>query len=115
MEMKTNTFDINSIQLNIQTPGLKLDETLKNYLIAQIEKSGKFYSRIYRCEIMLRSIKNKEGNNCEIEIKMFLPGEILFVTDKKNNFKQASATAFEDLQFQLTKYKEKITNKSDNT
>jgi|ERR1017187_2069582 ribosomal subunit interface protein len=105
-----NTFDINKIQLTIQSPHFKVNDELNNYLIAEVEKLGKTYSRIDKCEIVLRVIANKPMNNGEVEVKLFVPGNVLFATVKNSDFKLASKKVFEDLKEQLSKFKEKITD-----
>jgi ribosomal subunit interface protein len=102
------TFDINKIQLKIQSPNITVNGEFNDYILGQIEKLGKTYSRIERCEMMLKDEKSDNKKNCSVEAKIFVPGNVLFASDKNENFRQASKAVFEDLNNQLLKFKGKI-------
>jgi len=106
------TFDVNEIQLKIQSPGITLDQAMESHLIEQIEKIGQTYSRITGCEMLLRTEKNDKGQNCFIEAKIFIPGHMLFSKQHAENFQIASSKLFDDLRDQLVRIKEKMQNKS---
>ena len=105
------TFDVNNIQLSIQSPGMVVDDKLENYLVSHIEKLGKTFSRIKKCELLLREEKNGKKMNCMAEAKLFVPGHILFARSQEDNFKIASKNVFEELRDQLLKVKEKFADK----
>ena len=104
---KMKTFDINKIQLTIQSPGIVIDEKLQNYLISKIDKLGRTYLRIKKCELVLRLEKNSQNKNFITEGKLFVPRNILFAKQRDVNFKIASRKMFDDLFDQLLKHKEK--------
>ena len=62
-------FDVNDIQLKIQSPGLVVDEVLEYYLLSHIEKLGKTFTRINikKCELLLKEEKNGNRKNCLAE------------------------------------------------
>ena len=106
------TFDINNIQLKIQSPDVHVNEELNTYILGQIEKLGKTFSRIERCEMMLKAEKNSKNQNCQIEGKLFVPGQVLFASSKSDHFRMAAKMMFEDLHDQLYSFKEKMTDKT---
>ena len=105
------TFDINNIQLQIQSPGINVDTTLENFLISHIEKLGKAFSNITKCEVVLKEQKDSKGKNCLVEAMLFIPGSMLFSKEHEDNFHLAAKGVFEDLHDQLMKAKEKMQNK----
>src|ERR1039457_1869002 len=107
-----NTFDINKIQLSIQSPHFKVNDEMHNYILSEVEKLGKTYNRIEKCEINLRVIANNTVDNGEVEAKLFVPGNVLFASVKNSDFKLASKQVFADLKEQLSKFKEKISENS---
>ncbi len=105
MKNKSESFDINKIQLQIQSPHVTINEELNDYIIAQIEKLGKLFNRIERCEAMLLTRKNSQKEVCEMEVKIFVPGKTLFAKEHKANFRLAAQFVFDDLYAQLQKFK----------
>ena len=100
-------FDINRIPLKIQSPHVVTNSELHTLIHAEVEKLGKVFSRISKCEMMLR-IDNKRNSPCEADIKIFVPGGMLYTRGRANEFPQAVALAFKDMQVQLQKFKEKL-------
>ena len=107
-----DTFDINKIQLKIQSPGVVVNEELNTYIHGQIEKLGKVYNRLEGCELMLREEKSSTKQNSTVGAKLFIPGEVIFASGKSENFKLAVKIVFDDLHEQLYKFKEKIMDKT---
>jgi ribosomal subunit interface protein len=108
MKNKSGSFDINNIQLKIQSPHVTINEELNDYIILQIEKLGKLFHRIERCEAMLLTRKNDQKDVCEMEVKIFVPGKVLFAKEHKVNFRLAAQFVFEDLYNQLYKFKDQL-------
>ncbi len=101
------TFDINSIQLNIQSLHFKIDEDLHNYLLTEIEKLGKTYYKIEKCDLVLKLEKSSIGNDCIVDAKLFVPGTTLYSLANSNDFKLAAKKVFEDMREQLLRHKDK--------
>ena len=106
------TFDVNNIQLKIQSPGMTVPASLENFLIAHIEKLGKIFPRIKKCETLLREQKDSRNKTCKIEAKLFIPRTMLFAADEADNFEFAAKNMFDDLRDQLLRYKEKVQKKN---
>lgn len=102
-----NDFDINAIQLKIQAPGVSIDGDFNDFMLDQISKLGNLFSRIKKCELMLRSESNRK-HIMEADIKLFIPGEILYASGQNADLRIAVIEAFHDVHEQLLKYKEKL-------
>lgn len=94
-------FDINKIQLTIQTPGIKITEAMNDSIIIRIEKLGGIYPRVKKCEVLLQKEKANSLNKCFGEIKFFVPGKIIFSKVAGSTFKVVLDSIFEDLEDQL--------------
>ena len=105
-----NTFDINRIPLKIQSPHVTTNSALHTTILLEVEKLGKLFSRISKCEMMLR-IDNKRNSPCEVDIKVFVPGNMLYTRGRGDEFPPAVTQAFKDMHEQLRRYKEKIQDK----
>jgi len=101
-------FDVDNMQLKIQSPGVELDEELSSLIIRRLEKLGKTFGNITGCEMMLQYEKDSRKQDCEVEAKIFVPGNVLFASAKNTSFRIASGMVFDDLHDQLYKYKEKL-------
>ena len=99
------TFDVNNIQLTIQSPGIDVSENLHELLIQQIEKLGKLNPRLKKCEIILHNEKNDKLMNCVLEAKIFVPENIFFSKKQDVSYQLAARKVFEDLHEQLFKLK----------
>src|SRR3990172_3503196 len=106
------SFDVNNIQLKIQSPGMSIPASLEDYLIRHIEKLGKTFSRIKKCEMLLRKLNKKHDRNCMIEAKLFIPGTMLFAKDEEESFELAAKQMFDDLRDQLQRCKERMQEKN---
>lgn len=80
------TFDINNIQLKVQSPGTVVSIDLEKYIINQVEKLGKTFSRIKKCEMLLKVERNGRNKNFMVETKLFAPDTILFSKENEDNF-----------------------------
>lgn len=102
------TFDVNNIQLTIQSPGIDVSENLREFLIQQIEKLGKLNPRMKKCEIILHNEKNDKLKNCVLEAKIFVPENMFFSKSQDVSYQLAARKVFEDLHEQLFKLKESL-------
>jgi putative sigma-54 modulation protein len=100
-------FDINKIQLTIQAPDLTIDGPFNDLLLEHVEKLGSLFNRITKCEVMLRPESSRK-NLMEADVKIFIPGNMLYATGKNEDLRSAVIEAFHDIQQQLHKFKEKL-------
>jgi putative sigma-54 modulation protein len=105
-------FDINEIQLKVQSPDMQIDGKTDEYINAQIEKLGKIFQRITQCEVMLKNEKDAKLKNCIVEVKLIVPGDIFYSSGRNEDLQQAIKLAFGDVRDQLTRFKEKLQDKT---
>ena len=106
-----NTFDINSIPLTIQVPGMTTDDPLRDYLVSRVEKLGRHFDRIHRCDIVLKEEKGSDGTTCHAEIKIDVPGQTLFASSRDARLRMAAQGAFDDLTVQLDRFRDRLKEK----
>jgi putative sigma-54 modulation protein len=85
------------------------DKKLTDYVQKKADKLDRFYDRIVDGEVFLRLDKDDSQENKIIEIKLNIPGNQLFVSERSRSFEAAADTAVENLKRQLKKFKEKQT------
>jgi putative sigma-54 modulation protein len=85
------------------------DKKLIDYVQKKADKLDRFYDRIVDGEVFLRLDKDDSQENKIIEIKLNIPGNQLFVSERSRSFEAAADTAVENLKRQLKKFKEKQT------
>lgn len=105
------TFNVNAIQLRIQSIGFDTGKELEDIIINEIEKLGKYFSRIKKCEVILKKEKDERNQGYIAEAKLFVPLNVLFAETRSTNFTLATKRMFDDLNDQLLRYKEKLTEK----
>lgn len=65
------TFNLNDIQLRIQSIDFDVNKELEGTIINGIEKLGKHFSRIKKCEVILKKEKNNRNLGFIAEGKTF--------------------------------------------
>lgn len=83
------------------------DKKLIDYVQKKADKLDRFYDRIVDGEVFMRLDKDDGQENKIIEIKLNIPGNQLFVSERSRSFEAAADMAVENLKRQLKKVKEK--------
>lgn len=100
------------MEINIQSIHFTADEKLEKYVTSKIEKLKKFYDNILGAQVFLKlDHGSAEIKDKVVEIKLQLPGNILFASDISRSFEESIDISFENLKTQLVKHKEKIKSK----
>ena len=83
------------------------DQKLLDFVQQRLNKLETFYGKVTEGEVIMR-LNNKDGiDNKTVEIKLLVPGNILFSQEDAPSFEAAADAATESLRRQITKYKEK--------
>ncbi|HEY9009208.1 ribosome hibernation-promoting factor, HPF/YfiA family [Ohtaekwangia sp.] len=85
------------------------DSKLINFIQKKLDKLDTFYNRLVDGEVFLR-LNNEGIENKTVEIKLRVPGNMLFATEKARSFEAAADLATDALRMQLEKFKTKIRN-----
>lgn len=73
----------------------------------KLAKLDKLSDRIETCSVMLKKEKNGADSTCFVEVRLAIPGEDLFASERAETFAQAVDRVTDDLKKQLVKRKEK--------
>jgi putative sigma-54 modulation protein len=83
------------------------DQKLLDFIQQRLNKLETFYGKVTEGEVIMR-LNNKDGiENKTVEIKLLVPGTILFSQEDAASFEAAADAATESLRRQITKHKEK--------
>lgn len=83
------------------------DSKLISFIQKKLDKLETFYDRMVDSEVFLR-LNNEGVENKTVEIKLRVPGNQLFATEKARSFEAATDMATDALRMQLAKFKTKI-------
>jgi putative sigma-54 modulation protein len=97
------------MKLKVQSIHFTADHKLIDFIQRKVDKLETYFDRLVDGEVYLRL--NNEGNeNKTVEIKLNVPGNQLFATEKAASFEAAADQATEALKNQLKKFKTKVKN-----
>ena len=85
------------------------DRKLIHFIQKKLDKLDTFYDRLVDGEVFLR-LNNEGVENKTVEIKLRVPGSLLFAVEKAKSFEAATGMAADALRMQLKKFKTKIRN-----
>jgi putative sigma-54 modulation protein len=94
--------------MKLQVHSIHFDADIKliNFIQKKLDKLETFYDRTVDGEVFLR-LNNEGKENKTVEIKLRVPGNNLFATEKAKSFEEATDMAADSLRVQLTKFKTK--------
>ena len=95
------------MNLKVQSIHFDADKKLLAFIREKVEKLETFYDHIIDGEVILK-LDNSSTENKISEIKLNIPGKLLFAKEQASTFEEATDNAVEALRKQLTRYKEKI-------
>lgn len=95
------------MKLKVQSIHFNADKKLVNFIQKRIDKLETYFDRMVDGEVFLR-LNNEGVDNKTVEIKLNLPGNQLFATEKARSFEAAADQATEALKNQLKKFKTKV-------
>ena len=101
------------MKLQVHSVHFDADMKLLEFIQTKLNKLDIFYDRITGGEVFLRLDKGdkKKIKSKLLEIKISLPGAVLFVKEMATSFEEAMDLAIEALKIQLKKFKEKAQEK----
>ncbi len=100
------------MKIRIQSVHFNADQKLLDFIQRKVDKLDQFFDRIIDGEVILRLEKSSDDKNKVAEIKVWIPGGVLFAKEQCKSFEEAADLAVESLQKQITKHKGKISGHS---
>ena len=89
----------------INTAKFSADEKLEKFINEKVAKLDRMVDRAIKCEVFLKIDKPESDNNKIAELRLYVPGNDLFVTKQANTFEQAVADCVDAMKVQIEKYK----------
>ncbi len=99
---------VSTMQVKINSVHFTADEKLETYINQRLEKLNTFFDKIQAAEVFL--LLEKQGapvRDKVAEVKLSVPGTVLFAKETDKTFEKALDDVVENLRIQLVKYKEK--------
>lgn len=95
------------MKLKVSSLKFDADEKLLDFVQKKADKLDTFYDKIIDGEVNMHLEKSERKENKIVEIKVNVPGTILFAKEQSNSFEAAADEAIEALRRQLKRHKEK--------
>ena len=99
------------MKIKVQSIHFDADKKLLDFIQEKVNKLTHFYDDIIDGEVFLRLEKPAIVANKIMEIKLNIPGKILFAKEQCQTFEEATDLALEAVTSQIKKHKEKNKNK----
>ena len=96
------------MKIKIHSIHFDADQRLLEFIQEKVDRLLHFYEHIIDGEVYLKLDKSTSSENKIVEIKVNAPGKTLFASEQKKSFEEATNNAFDSLQKQVKKHKEKI-------
>ena len=96
------------MKIKIHSIHFDADQRLLELIQEKVDRLLHFYEHIIDGEVYLKLDKSTSSENKIVEIKVNAPGKTLFASEQKKSFEEATNNAFDSLQKQVKKHKEKI-------
>lgn len=96
------------MQLQIESVHIEPNEEFTEVIRKKIEHLGKRYDRIKHCDVVLKKDKSDIQKSFFVEVKMEVPGSILFASENAESFEKAVGKVIDNLEHQLRKFKEEL-------
>ncbi|MEQ9300288.1 MAG: ribosome-associated translation inhibitor RaiA [Cyclobacteriaceae bacterium] len=95
------------MKLQMHSIRFDADTKLTDFIQKKADKLETFYDKIIDGEVYMKVENDDSRENKIIEIKLNIPGNQLFASEKSKSFEAAADQAIEALRRQLKKHKEK--------
>jgi putative sigma-54 modulation protein len=109
IETMFNFLNFYTMKLQVHSIHFDADRKLIDFIQRKVDKLETFYDRLVDGEVFLR-LNNEGMENKTVEIKLNVPGDQLFATEKARSFEAATDQATEALRSQLYKFKSRVKN-----
>lgn len=96
------------MKIGVQSIHFNADQKLLAFIQKKADKLDQFYDQIISGEVYLKLDNVSDEANKITEIKLMIPGNILFAKEQCKTFEEATDLAIESLRKQIHKYKEKL-------
>lgn len=95
------------MKLHIQSLHFTADKKLVNHIQTKLAKLGKYFDQIHDVDVIMRMENSGQIREKVVELKIKIPGTVVFVKESARKFENATETAYQNARRQLIKYKER--------
>lgn len=96
------------MKIGIQAIHFTANQKLMTFIQKKVNKLDHFYDQIISGEVYLKLDDISAETNKTTEIKLTIPGSILFAKGECKSFEEATDLCIECLRRQITKHKDKV-------
>jgi len=97
------------MKITVQSIRFNADKKLLDFIQKKVDKLDTFFDRIISGEVYLKLENVEDEANKITEIKLMLPGNLIFAKEQCKSFEEATDLAVECLRKQIEKHKQKKT------
>jgi putative sigma-54 modulation protein len=98
------------MNIRINSVRFDADKKLEQFIEKKVNKLEQYADNIVTAEVYLRLGSSQDPENKIVEIRLFVPGNDLFVRKETKSFEESTDNAVDAMKQQLVKYKERIRN-----
>ena len=95
------------MKISVQSIHFNADRKLLDFIQKKVDKLEQFFDQIISGEVYLKLENVEDEENKITEIKLGVPGGVLFAKEQCKSFEEATDLAIESLKKQITKHKDK--------
>ncbi len=95
------------MKLQMQSVHFDADQKLLSFIQKKADKLDTFFDKIIDGEVVMKVTPDESKINKLIEVKLRIPGILLFAKHQGKTFEEATDLAMETMKSQLRKHKEK--------
>lgn len=97
------------MRLQMQAIHFDADPRLLSFIQQKLDKLDTFYDKITSGEVFLKLDKSENAklHTKLLEVKLYVPGDTIFVTEKGTTFEEATDLAVDTLKMRVKKFKDK--------
>ncbi|WP_219224274.1 ribosome hibernation-promoting factor, HPF/YfiA family [Pedobacter antarcticus] len=95
------------MKITVQSIHFNADHKLLDFIQKKVDKLDQFHDQIISGEVYLKLENVEDEANKISEIKLIVPGGILFAKEQCKSFEEATDLSIESLRKQITKHKDK--------
>jgi len=95
------------MKLQMQSVHFDADQKLLSFIQKKADKLDTFFDKIIDGEVVMKVTPDETKINKLIEVKLQIPGILLFAKHQGKTFEEATDLAMETMKGQLRKHKEK--------
>jgi putative sigma-54 modulation protein len=96
------------MRISVQSIHFDADRKLLAFIQKKADKLDQFFDQIISAEVYMKLEKTEDELNKILEIKLILPGKMLFSKQQCKSFEEAADLAIESLRRQVDRHKAKL-------